>query len=184
MEEKYRSMAPKLYRRKVNNITKTNLYFADIKVPEGLTVDHIFPVSIARTLGLPPEVVSDIRNLQFIPFGKNVEKTNKCDTIPLFIQHYILGIANKIILLSTKERQIRGVEKAKNIGTYKGRKIGTKETPEKFMEKENIQRVMIELLEGKRKSVISRDMGISVNTITKVKKYMVDYPDLVPIPNT
>ena len=76
--------------------------------------------------------------------------------------------------------QMEGIERAKLNGKYKGRNGGTIETPEKFMGKEKIQKVMIELLNGKRSSVISTEINIHMNTITKIKKYMKRYPELVP----
>jgi DNA invertase Pin-like site-specific DNA recombinase len=75
---------------------------------------------------------------------------------------------------------MEGIERAKLNGKYKGRNGGTIETPEKFMGKEKIQKVMIELLNGKRSSVISTEINIHMNTITKIKKYMKRYPELVP----
>lgn len=81
-----------------------------------------------------------------------------------------------------RKLQMEGIERAKLNGTYKGRKCNSAETPEKFMGKEKIQKVMIELLAGKKGTIISKEINVHINTISKVRKYMVDYPDLVPHP--
>ena len=176
MEERYRNMEPKEYRELVNKITKSNLFQEGVDVNEGLSIDHIFPVSIARTLGLPPEVVGDIRNLQFIPLNDNVKKSNRCETIPLFIQHYILGIAENILILTYKDRQMRGVERAKSKGVYKGRKVGSSESPKRFMSKPRIREVIRLLNEGVKCKDISTKLNIHINTISKVRRFLKNNP--------
>jgi hypothetical protein len=172
MEELYRNMEPKEYRKLVDKISKSNLIYEGVKVKEGLSVDHIFPVSIARTLGLPPEVVGDIRNLQFIPLKENIKKSHRCETIPLFIQHYILGIAKNVVSVTKKDRQKRGVERAKEKGIYTGRKVGSSESPDKFMSKPKIQEVIKLLNDGIMCKDISTRLDININTITKVRKFL------------
>ena len=176
MEERYRNMEPKKYRKLVDKISKSNLLYQEVKIKEGLSVDHIFPVSIARTLGLPPEVVGDLRNLQFISLNENIKKSRRCETIPLFIQQYILGIAENILFITQKDRQIRGVEKAKSKGTYTGRKFGSSESPEKFMNKPKIQEIIKLLNEGVRSKDILMRLDVSSNTIIKVKKFLKNNP--------
>lgn len=39
-------------------------------------LDHIFPISVGYHENIPPEVIGDIRNLQFIKGWKNIEKGN------------------------------------------------------------------------------------------------------------
>jgi len=170
VSEHYRNMEPKEYRKLVSKITKSNVLYEGIKIEEGLTVDHIFPVSISRTLGLPPEIVGDIRNLQFIPLDENIRKSYKCETIPLFIQHYILGIAKDVVIITTEERQKRGIKRAKERGAYKGRKIGSNESFEKFMSKPKIQEVIKLLNEGVKSVDILKKVDVHINTITKIKK--------------
>lgn len=172
MEERYRKMDPKKYRRLVDNITKSNLLYEGINVGDGLSVDHIFPISIGRTLGLHPEVLGDIRNLQFIPLNENIKKSYKCETIPLFIQQHILGIAEDLIVATQRDRQKRGVQRAKEKGIYTGRKRGSKESHEKFMNKPKIQEVIQLLNQGVKGIVISEKLDININTITKVKKIL------------
>jgi len=172
MKELYRNMEPKKYRELVTRITKSNLIYEGVNVEQDLTVDHIFPVSVARTLGLPPELVGDIRNLQFIPLKENLKKGYKCDTIPLFIQHYILGVSKDLIVVTKKDKQKRGIERAKEKGTYTGRQKGSKESQEQFMTKPKIQEVIKLLNEGVKSSDISRRVNIHINTITKVKKFL------------
>jgi hypothetical protein len=178
MEERYRNMEPKKYRELVDGITKSNILYEGVKVGKGLSVDHIFPVSIGRTLGLPPELVGDIRNLQIIPLKENMEKSYKCETIPLFIQQHILGIARELVVVTKKDRQKRGVERAKEKGMYTGRKKGSKDSNEKFMSKPKIREVIQLLNEGVKGVVISERLGIHINTITKVKKFLKHNPPL------
>lgn len=40
----------------------------------GYHLDHVYPISEAFKNDIPPEVVSDIRNLKFIPAKKNLKK--------------------------------------------------------------------------------------------------------------
>ena len=173
MEDKYRDMSPKKYRELVDNITKSNLKYYGSEVDEGLTVDHIFPVSVSRAMGLPPELVADMRNLQFIPLKENIRKGYKCNTIPLFIQHYILEVSRDIVILTRKQKIKRGIDRAKNKGVYKGRKVGSTETIEQFLEKPKIKEIVKLLKDGGITNVeISRRVGVHHNTVTKVRKYL------------
>jgi len=43
----------------------------------GYELDHIYPVSEGYKRGIPEEIISDIRNLQFIPKVDNIKKSNK-----------------------------------------------------------------------------------------------------------
>jgi len=43
----------------------------------GYELDHIYPVSEGYKSGIPVEIISDIRNLQFIPKEDNIKKSNK-----------------------------------------------------------------------------------------------------------
>ena len=85
----------KSYREAVSRISKVNLRQNNMEVSEGYEVDHIFPVSYGELLNLPPHVIADINNLQIITKEENSKKSNKCDSIPLFIQQYMLGITKE-----------------------------------------------------------------------------------------
>lgn len=160
------------YRRKVDNISKVNLRQNNIEVPEGYEIDHIFPVSYGELLNLPPHVIGDINNLQIITKEDNSKKSNKCDSIPLFIQQYMLGITKEVLDKRNTMRRKLGIEIAKRKGIYKGRKLGASETKEQFLSKPKIKEVVKLLDTGMKCNVISRELGVHVNTITKVKKYL------------
>jgi hypothetical protein len=160
------------YRKKVSHMTKINIKHNNINVPDSHEVDHIFPVSYGELLGIPTYVISDINNLQIITREDNLKKSNKCDSIPLFIQQYMLGITKEELDKRSKVRKKLGIEIAKKKGTYKGRKLGSSESKEQFLSKPKIKEVVILLKEGMSCRRISQQLNIHVNTVTKVRKYI------------
>lgn len=160
------------YRNRVARITKVNIIHNNINVPDGYEVDHIFPVSYGELLGLPPHVMADINNLQIITKEDNLKKSNKCDSIPLFIQQYMLGITKEELDRRNKIRKKLGIEIARKKGVYKGRKPGASETREQFLSKPKIKEVVRLLEEGMKCKHISQQLNIHVNTVTKVRKYI------------
>jgi len=173
------SITKKKYRGKVEVLTRANLKWSNLVVPEGMTVDHKFPVSMGHKLGIPPEYIADLRNIQFLSITENISKGNKCTFIPIYIQKYLLGIASNEIIMSAREKQIEGIKRAKELGRYTGRKVGSKETPELFFEKERTKRIVVLKKLGWRHNRISEELGVCINTITKVNKMMEKYPHLV-----
>ncbi len=169
----------KNYRRKVDWYTNQNLNYNDIVVPEGMSIDHKFPVSVGYRLNIPPEYIADLRNIEFITFEDNIKKGNKCNFIPHYIQEYLLGIVKLEIKRDTKQMQIKGIKRAKELGRYTGRKSGTKESPELFFEKIKIKKVVELKKMGWKHNKIIEELGISINTVTKVSKMMEKYPHLV-----
>ena len=71
------SITKKKYRGKVEVFTRANLKWSNLVVPEGMTVDHKFPVSMGHKLGIPPEYIADLRNIQFLSITENISKGNK-----------------------------------------------------------------------------------------------------------
>jgi DNA invertase Pin-like site-specific DNA recombinase len=67
------------------------------------------------------------------------------------------------------QRQKSGIERAKLQGRYKGRKVGTKETKEKFIEKPRNQKILSFLKKGYKYNEICEIVGCSFSTINKVK---------------
>lgn len=157
----------KRYRTLVDSITKTVIKHNNIMIPDGYQVDHIFPVSYGRLLNIPPHVIAHIDNIQILERGENMKKSNIVDTIPMFIQQYMLGITKKKLDEDYKNKKKIGIENAKKNGVYKGRKRGSCESEEKFLSK---HKDVIELMEkGYCHTHISSITGKHVNTITKIK---------------
>jgi DNA invertase Pin-like site-specific DNA recombinase len=170
-------MTKKTYRNRVTRMTKNNIKDEGIVVNEGFSIDHIFPVSVGYRLNIPPELIADMRNIDIIPWRDNcVIKKDKCDSIPLYIQHYILGMVVEIKKRDSRINRDKGIEMAKQNGAFKGRKPGTKDGPEKFLNKPKVKEA-IKLMKSKMKNVeISKILNINPNTLTKIKKYMKEYP--------
>ena len=169
-------MTKKTYRSRVRALTKSNIKYEGIIVNEGFSVDHIFPVSIGHRLNIPPELIADMRNINIIPLRDNVIKNDKCDSIPLYIQHYILGMVVEIKKRDARVNRIKGIKNAKQNGIYIGRKHGTKEGPEKFLNKPKVKEAIKLIKSGLKKVEISNILNINVNTLTKIQKYMKEYP--------
>ena len=85
-------ISKKRYRYKVDWYTNQNLNYEDIVIPEDMSIDHKFPVSVGYRLNIPPEYIADLRNIEFIPIKENIMKGNECNFIPHYIQEYLLGI--------------------------------------------------------------------------------------------
>ena len=171
-------MTKKTYRNRVTVITKANIRDEGIIIQEGFSIDHIFPVSVGYRLNIPPELIADMRNIDVIPLKDNLDKRDKCDSIPLYIQHYILGIIVEIKKQDACKNRIKGIEKRRQNGGYNGRKPGTKDGPEKFLNKPKVKEA-IKLMKSNMKNIdISKILNINPNTLTKVKKYMKEYPTI------
>ena len=162
----------KKYKLKVNSITKTSIKQNDIIIPEGYEVDHIFPVSYGHQLGLPPHVIGHINNLQIITREENRKKSNKCDSIPIFIQQYMLGITKEELDSRKMYNQQIGIEIAKLKGLYRGRSTGTKESSESFLKKTKNQEIIQYLSSGYTQREIVKLLNCSFSTVNKVKKLM------------
>ncbi len=166
-------MSKKRYREKVTRLTKYNTL--DMVIPEGYSVDHIFPVSFGYNMGIPEELISDVKNLQIIPLKENINKNNTTDSIPLFIQEYLLGLVKINQELAGKERRLNGIKRRKENGGYNGRVKGSVETTEQFLNKPKIKRAVELLTDGQMTlGEISEEVGIHYNTMTKVKKLILE----------
>ncbi|MEI7491878.1 MAG: recombinase family protein [Bacteroidota bacterium] len=67
------------------------------------------------------------------------------------------------------ERQREGIEIAKEKGLYRGRKVGTQETKEKFLRKASSQKILHYITKGYKYNEISKIVGCSYSTINKIK---------------
>lgn len=67
------------------------------------------------------------------------------------------------------QRQKEGIKLAKEKGLYRGRKVGTKESKQKFIQKPSSQKILQYLNKGYKYKEISKILGCSYSTINKVK---------------
>lgn len=81
----------------------------------------------------------------------------------------ILSIMGKFERDMILVRQKEGIKIAKEKGVYRGRKVGTQETKEKFLQKPNNQKIIGYLDKKYKYNEISKIMGCSYSTINKVK---------------
>jgi hypothetical protein len=153
-----------IYRKLVDALTETYKLSFDLSSEQ--TVDHILPVSFGFNWRIPPDVIADKRNLRIIDRSQNSSKGYKCNEIPKFIQKYMINTHDRTM----KERQLEGIKKAKENGIYTGRKPGTKESKDTFLNKPKIKEVIKYLNMGWKSTHISEEVGVHINTITKVKK--------------
>lgn len=153
-----------IYRKLVDALTETYKLSFDLSSEQ--TVDHILPVSFGFNWRIPPDVIADKRNLRIIDRSQNSSKGYKCNEIPKFIQKYMINTHDRTM----KERQLEGIKKAKENGIYTGRKPGTKESKDTFLNKPKIKEVIKYLNMGWKPTHISEEVGVHINTITKVKK--------------
>lgn len=84
----------------------------------------------------------------------------------------ILSSLSEFFYHTNRERTLAGIERAKLLNRYKGRKIGSKEDIDKFMSKSRSIKIkeLIEANMGIRK--ISRILECSPNLVYKVKEHM------------
>lgn len=81
----------------------------------------------------------------------------------------VMGAVSTLALNHIKEAQKQGIAVAKARGVYLGRKHGTKETIDKFLNKKKNKDITRLLNDGVKSSHISSILGVSQTTINKVK---------------
>ena len=86
----------------------------------------------------------------------------------------ILGVVAEMERKLIKERQLEGIAIAKLQKKYLGRKPGTKEDSLSFLSKPKNRKAIQLLKKGYKMSEVSSLAGISINTVTKVKKLMLN----------
>lgn len=152
------------YRKVVEGLTEC----LDIKLEIGETKDHILPVSFGFNWKIPPTLIADKRNIRVISRAENSKKNYKCDSIPKYVQKYMLDKHHRTM----KERQMEGIRKAKENGVYTGRKKGSSETIEQFLEKPKIKMIVEYINLGWKHVDIVKKIDVNINTVTKVKKIL------------
>lgn len=84
----------------------------------------------------------------------------------------ILGVVAEMEKKLIKERQMEGIALAKLQKKFTGRKSGTFEDPLTFLSKPKNKKALQLLKRGYKMREVASIAGISVNTVTKVKKLM------------
>lgn len=82
-----------LYKRKVRSLTNradlSTLEFIELRGRESYHLDHIYPTKQGFLNNVPPELISDIRNLRMLPSKNNLTKSDTIEYIPDFIEKYL-----------------------------------------------------------------------------------------------
>jgi DNA invertase Pin-like site-specific DNA recombinase len=140
-------------------------------------VEHIEIHSIDR---IGRNTVDVLQNWQyFTELGvkvvcRNPNLTNfKSDGTPDEVSAMIISILSIMASYEKsqiRQRQLEGVALAKQRGVYRGRKINTKESKDKFISKPRNQKILNYLNKGYKFSEISEIVKCSYSTIHKVKK--------------
>ncbi len=84
----------------------------------------------------------------------------------------ILGVVSEMERNQIKERQYQGIQIAKARGVYKGRVEGTKEDVLTFLSKTKNKKAVELLKKGYKGTEVSKIVGIHLNTISKIRKYI------------
>ena len=153
-----------VYRKIVDALTEC----LDIELGKNETKDHILTVSFGYNWKLPPHLFADKRNVRVLSKSENSKKNYKCSHIPRFIQKYMIDKHHRTMY----ERKMEGIARAKENGLYTGRKKGSSESVDDFLNKPKIKLVVEYLNLGWKHVDIANEIDININTITKVKKIL------------
>jgi DNA invertase Pin-like site-specific DNA recombinase len=86
----------------------------------------------------------------------------------------ILGVVAEMERKLIKERQLEGIAIAKLQNKYLGRKPGSKEDSLTFLSKPKNRKAIQLLKKGYKLTEVSSIAGVSLNTVIKVKKLMLN----------
>ena len=105
------------------------------------------------------------------PYFQNFSESGEEDLFSKLLLS-ILGSVGQYEKSLTKKRQLQGIELTKKLfpHKYSGRKQNTKEDRFKFLSKPKNQKAIEYLNKGMKGVEVSKLVGISLNTITKIKK--------------
>ena len=103
------------------------------------------------------------------PAIQNITPEGKIDMVAQLIIS-MLSILSEYEKSQIRERQIFGILQRKMQGLYKGRRINTQETPEKFLNKKKSKQILEYLELGYSQYEIRKILGCSFSTISKVKR--------------
>jgi len=82
----------------------------------------------------------------------------------------ILGVLAEMQRTQIREAQAQGIALARARNVYKGRKQNTKETVSDFLKKTKNQKAIELLKKGYKGAEVSKILGLSPTTVTKIKK--------------
>jgi DNA invertase Pin-like site-specific DNA recombinase len=103
------------------------------------------------------------------PNIRNIDENGKIDMFSELMMS-ILSTMSAFEKNLIKERQMEGIRVRKNKGLYGGRKIGSVDTPERFLSKPKNKKIMEYLEKGTfTYQEISKILGCSMTTIAKIK---------------
>lgn len=91
-------------------------------------------------------------------------------TIPLCEKCH--GLVHGRHMVNHTRLVVKGLEKARKKGVHLGRKPGSGETPEQFLQKHSP--IVTLLIEGASVRVVARDTGHSTSTVQRVKRVIRD----------
>lgn len=104
------------------------------------------------------------------PNIRNLDENGKIDTFSELMMS-LLSTMSSFERSLIKERQMEGIRIRKEKGLYGGRKIGSVDTDEKFLDKPKSKKIVEYLNKGTyTQDEIRKILGCSLNTISKVKR--------------
>jgi DNA invertase Pin-like site-specific DNA recombinase len=103
------------------------------------------------------------------PNIRNLDDKGKPDPFSELLLNLLSGLASYEKSL-IRERQLEGIKIRKEKKLYRGRVIGTNDTPEKFLQKKRTKTILEYLNSGYTHSEIIKILSCSPSTIQKVKK--------------
>jgi DNA invertase Pin-like site-specific DNA recombinase len=114
------------------------------------------------------------KEIKIICRNPNFQNLNDDGSINIFseLMLSILSIMSDFEKKMIKERQMEGIEKAKIDGKYRGRVVNSTESPEKFLEKQQVKKITKYLKKGHTVRFISGEVKCSLSTVLKVKKLL------------
>lgn len=149
-----------------------------LKLMENKKLTHLEIHSIdrlGRDLMSTLEVWNELtrRNIVIVcrnPNIRNIDENGKVDVFSELMMS-ILSTMSSFEKSLIKERQMEGIRLRKEKGLYSGRRIGTIDTDERFLNKPKSKKILEYINKGSYTyDEIRKILGCSLNTISKVKK--------------
>ena len=103
------------------------------------------------------------------PSIRNISEDGKVDKFSELLMS-ILSMMSQFERGLIRERQLEGIKIRKAKGLYSGRRIGSTDTPERFLKREKNKRILEYINKGYPYAEISKIIPCSSTTIVKVKK--------------